>query len=35
MVPNIGQFGKEMKNCWKVLEQGTEEGMRRSFGPIV
>jgi len=32
---NLGHFGKEIRNTWKVLKRGAGEGWRRSVGPIV
>jgi len=35
MVLKLGQFGEKIRSSWEVLERGTEEGLRRSFGPIL
>ena len=31
----LGNFGKQIRNPWKVLKCGVGEGWRRSVGPIV
>ena len=35
MVLKLGQFGKQIRNAWKVVKCGAGEGWKRSVGPIV
>jgi len=35
MVLKLGDFGKLIRNIWKVLKCGTEEGRKRAVGPIM
>ena len=32
---NLGRFGQQMRNTWKVSKCGAGEGWRRSVGPIM
>jgi hypothetical protein len=32
---NLGWFGQQIRNTWKVLKCGAGEGWRRSAGPIM
>ena len=34
MVLKLGHFVQQIRNTWKVLKCGAEEGWRRSVGPI-
>jgi len=35
MVPELGHFGKQVRNTWEVLKCGAGDGRRRSVGQIV
>jgi hypothetical protein len=35
MVLKFGDFGKQIRNTWKVSKYGAGEGWRRSARPIV
>jgi len=35
MVLKLEHFGQQIRNTWKVVKSGAEEGWRRSVGPIM